>query len=154
MKCLNPFLLLFLFLTTTTLFAQNEAITDEELKKYAVVMDSVDNMSSELMETITELVKSNDQITAARYNDLYKIIGNEEELAEQNATPEEIEAVKAVLKKKDEGTAKIQETFKSLATEYVGAATYNKVKKALASDADVKARYDAILADLNKDDTE
>ncbi len=141
---------------SSALFAQKaekqkaEKVTDEELKKYAVTMDSVDNMSTRLMEEITEMVKNNDQISAARYNDLYKIIDNEAKLKEAEATPEEIAAVKAVLKKKDDGTALIQETFQTLAKDYIGAATYNKVKSALASDPQLKAKYEALLASLNQ----
>ena len=155
MKSLKVLSVLFFILGSFLTFAQEpDPVTDEELTKYAVVMDSVEHMSSALMETITELVKNNDQITAARYNDIYKIIGDESKLAEQNATPEEIAAVKEILAVKDEGTSKIQETFKTLATEYIGAATYNKIKKALGSDPEIKSRYEAILADINKEDTE
>ncbi|MDH4057513.1 MAG: hypothetical protein OEU76_02055 [Cyclobacteriaceae bacterium] len=143
------------FFTLSASYAQDasESVTDEELRKYAVVMDSVDHMSKNLLETITELVMSNDQISAARYNDLNKIIDDEAKLKEAEATPEEIAAVKEVVKRKEEETAKIQEIFMTLATEYVGAATYNKVKKALGSDPDTKTRYEAILAELTKDNS-
>lgn len=150
MKCLK-FLPVALVLMSTAVFAQvTEKVTDEELKKYAITMDSIDDMSTRLMEEITEMVKNNDQISASRYNDLYKIIDNESKLKEAEATPEEIAAVKAVLKKKDDGTAKIQETFQSLAKDYVGAATYNKVKKALAVDPELKTKYEALLASINQ----
>ncbi|MBX2966695.1 MAG: hypothetical protein KF845_11145 [Cyclobacteriaceae bacterium] len=131
-------------------FAQAE-VTDEELKKYAVVMDSVDNMKADLIESISEMVKNNEKVTAARYNELSKIINDETKLAEASAKPEEIEAIKEILKFKDEGTAKIQETFKTLATEHVGAAVFNKVKKAIAEDAETKAKYQEILAELKED---
>lgn len=133
-------------------FAQDE-VTEEELKKYAVVMDSIDNMKEELIDSISAMVKNNEKVTAARYNELSKIINDETKLAEAEAKPEEIEAIKGILKYKEEQTAKIQETFKSLATEYVGAAVYNKVKKALAENADTKAKYEALLAELNKEDS-
>lgn len=127
-------------------------VTDDELKKYAIAMDSVDNMKAELQKTMAELVKSSTKINGARYNVLSKIINDEAKLAEAKATPEEIEGVKEVLAKKDEGTAKIQQAVQSLAKDFVGAAVYNKVKKALADPA-VKARYDAILAEINKSDS-
>lgn len=153
MRYLRFIAVLFLLILNNALFAQeSEVVTDEELKKYAVVMDSVEQMSNSLLETITELVKNNDQITAARYNDLNKVIDDEAKLKELEATAEEVAAVKAIVAKKEEGTAHIQETFMTMATEYVGAATYNKVKKALA-DPNVKSRYDTILAELNKDDS-
>lgn len=127
-------------------------ITDDELQKYAVAMDSIENMKAALLKEISELVKNSEKISGARYNELSKIINDEQKLAEAKATPVEIEGVKEVLLKKDEGTVKIQQTFQSLAKDYVGAAVYNKVKKALTADPAVKSRYDAILAEVSKSD--
>lgn len=152
MKLTKFCLALFLMLGFQGVFAQDE-VTEEELKKYAVVMDSIDNMKEDLINTISEMVKNNEKVTAARYNDLSKIINEETKLAEADATPEEVEAIKEILKFKDEGTAKIQETFKTLATEFVGAAVYNKVKKAIAENAETKAKYQELLAELNKEDS-
>jgi hypothetical protein len=152
MKLTKLCLALFLMLGFQGVFAQDE-VTEEELKKYAVVMDSIDNMKEDLIDSISAMVKNNEKVTAARYNELSKIINDETKLTEAEAKPEEIEAIKGILKYKDEQTAKIQETFKALATEYVGAAVYNKVKKALAENADTKAKYEALLAELNKEDS-
>jgi phage-related protein len=126
------------------------SISDEELKKYAVAMDSIDNMRADLQKSISDFVKSSGKIGGTRYNELSKIINDEEKLKAAKATPEEIAAVKEVLAKKDEGTAKIQETFQALAKDYVGGTVYNKVKKALAADPAVKSRYDVILAEVKK----
>jgi|SRR5690606_2379018 len=152
MKLTKLCLALFLMLGFQGVFAQDE-VTEEELKKYAVVMDSIDNMKEDLIDSISAMVKNNEKVTAARYNELSKIINDETKLAKAEAKPEEIEAIKGILKYKEEQTGKIQETFKSLATEYVGAAVYNKVKKALAENADTKAKYEALLAELNKEDS-
>jgi len=150
MKRFNVLVLMGIVFCLTTARAQEntESISDDELKKYAVAMDSIDNMRSTLMATITDMVKNNDQLSAARYNELSKVITDEEKLSAANATTDEIQAIQIILQKKEEGTAEIQSTFQKLAKDYVGAAVYNKVKKALASDADVKSRYEAILADL------
>lgn len=152
MKLTKLCLALFLMLGFQGVFAQEE-VTEEELKRYAVAMDSIDNMKEDLIDSISAMVKNNEKVTAARYNELSKIINDETKLAEAEATPEEVAAIKEILKFKDEGTAKIQETFKTLATEFVGAAVYNKVKKALAENADTKAKYEALLAELNKEDS-
>ncbi len=144
----------FLFLMAYNGVSAQEAVSDQELKKYAVVMDSIDNMKKDLMTTISEMVKNNEVISAARYNELSKIISDETKLAEAKATQEEIAAIKEIIKAKEEGTAKIQETFKALASEYVGAAVYNKVKKAIAEDQEIKSKYEAILAELKTEDSE
>ncbi|MCB0489979.1 MAG: hypothetical protein R2820_06720 [Cyclobacteriaceae bacterium] len=132
----------------------DEGISDEDLKKYAVAMDSIENMKSTLIETISDMVKSNENVSASRYNDLSKIVDDEAKLQEAEATQEEIDFVKSVAAKKEEETAKINEAFQSLARDYIGAKTYNAVKKALKDDADLKAKYTAMMEELSKEDTE
>lgn len=144
---------LFLFLMTsmmsTMAIAQDDAITDEDLKKYAVAMDSIENMKGHLIETITEMVKGNEEVSASRYNELSKIIDDETKLAEAEATEVEIEFVKSVATKKEEETAKINEAFQSLAVDYIGAKTYNAVKKALKEDEEIMAKYKALTEALS-----
>ena len=103
--------------------AQTESaeITDDELEKYAVTMDSVNDMKTTLLKDIEAMVKDNEKMTNARYNELSKIVDDQAALAKAKATPEEIAFMKEVAAKKEEGTAKIQETFQSMAKEYVGA---------------------------------
>jgi hypothetical protein len=131
--------------------ADQEQVTDEELKKYAVAMDSINDMKASLLEEISDIVKEDGKMTNARYNDLSKIANDPAKLAQAKATPEEIELLKKVAEKKNEGTVEINNTFKALAQEYVGAASYNKIKKALATDAELKSKYEAILQELEKD---
>ena len=54
---------------------------------------------------------------------------------------------------KKEGTEKIQEGFKTLMTDSLGAASYKKVKKAIATDKEMKTKYDSILAEFNRTET-
>jgi hypothetical protein len=123
-------------------------ITDDELEKYAVTMDSVNDMKASLLKDIETMVKSNEKMTNARYNELTKIVDDEAALAKAKATPEEIAFMKDVNAKKEEGTMKIQETFQSMAKDYVGASAYNKIKKALASDPELQKRYQSHLDKL------
>lgn len=142
----------FLFLGAAVKAQSDTAtVNDEELKRYAVMMDSIDEMRIALLEKISDMVKNNENLSVARYNDLSKIIGDEEKLKEANATPEEIAAVKAVQTLKDTGTEEINTAAREIAKQYVGAATYNKVRKALKADAGVKSRYEAMLNELKAD---
>lgn len=139
-----------LLVTSQSIFAQ-EQVTDEELKKYAVTMDSINDMKASLLEEINAMVKENNKMTNARYNELSKIIGDEAKLAEAKATAEEIAFIKQVVEKKNEGTNEINQTFQSMAKEYIGAASYNKVKKALTTDTQLKSKYESLLQELEKD---
>lgn len=134
-------------------YAQEEEITDDELRRYAVAMDSIDNMKAALIETISDMVKNNEVISGNRYNELSKIINDDAKLTAANASAAEIEAVRAIINKKEEETQKINETFQVLAKDYIGAKSYNKIRKALQTDAEIKAKYNAILAELQADDT-
>jgi ABC-type ATPase with predicted acetyltransferase domain len=151
----NYILLFVLFMAVQNLQAQDAQteITDAELEKYAVTMDSINDMKESLLEDIAEMVKNNEKMTNARYNELSKISEDEAALAKAKATPEEIAFLKEVAAKKDEGTAKIQETFQSMAKEYVGASSYNKIKKALSSDTEVKKRYETFMDKLEANDS-
>lgn len=133
---------------STMAIAQDDAITDEDLKKYAVAMDSIEIMKGHLIETITEMVKGNEEVSASRYNELSKIIDDTTMLTEAEATEVEIAFVKAVATKKEEETAKINEVFQSLAVDYIGAKTYNAVKKALQEDEEIIAKYKALTDEL------
>ena len=130
---------------------EEEQVTDEELKKYAVAMDSINDMKESLLEEISDIVKEDGKMTNARYNDLSKIANDPAKLAQAKATPEEIALLKKVAEKKNEGTVEINNTFKALAQEYVGATSYNKIKKALATDSELKSKYEAMLQELEKD---
>jgi phage-related protein len=139
------------FITLSLAWSQDVSVSDEELTKYATAMDSINEMSAEVKVMITDLVKNGKVMTATRYNEISKSIGDETKLTEAKATPEEIAFAKEVATKKDEATARINLAFQSLAKDYVGAATFNKVKKALIADASLKSRYDLLMIELAKD---
>lgn len=132
-------------------FSQEATVNEEELNKYATAMDSVNEMSAAVMVTISEMVKNSTVMKPSRYNELSKIAKDEAKLTEAKATPEEIEFLKQVATKKEEGSAGINAAVQSLAKDYVGVAVFNKVKKALAADAELKTRYDSLMAELKKD---
>jgi hypothetical protein len=130
----------------------SDAVTDEELKNYAVLMDSIEDMRQSLLSDMSESIKNNDQISAARYNELSKIIDDSVKLQSASATEAEIAAIKKVVANRDEGAAQIQETFKALVKDLLGASSYNKVKNALKSDAELKSKYESLLAEINKNE--
>lgn len=157
---MRNFIMLFaLFFVVQTINAQDATtaqseITDEELEKYAVTMDSVEDMKASLLEDISEMVEANEKMTNARYNDLSKILDDEAALKEAKATPEEIAFLKEVAAKKEEGTKKIQQTFQTMAKEFVGASSYNKIKAQLKTNPELKKRYETQLDKLGGDDSD
>jgi hypothetical protein len=149
---MKRFCIFLFFLTGVNVLAQTPSVTvtDEELERYVIAMDSVNELTEQLKETISELVKNNPNLTAARYNELSKLNGDSVKLKEAQATPAELQALKEITERRNAETMKLQETFKKLASEYVGAATFNKIRNALRTDTELKARYDAMMAERKK----
>jgi len=145
------FFITVLSLISVTSFSQDATVSEEELTKYATVMDSISEMTMGVQVTIAEMVKESEVMKGTRYNELSKIISDQEKLAAAKATPEEIAFLNEVAEKKKEETLKINQAFQNLVKENLGAATYNKVKKALAADAALKQKYDALIQELAKD---
>ena len=129
-------------------------VSDEDLRKYAVLMDSINDMKKTLLKEMGDMVKNNEGMTNARYNDLSKANGDEAKLQELKATEEEIAFINQVNEKKKEGATRISETFQAMAKDFIGVETYNEVKDALAADTEIKARYDEILASVEQEEGE
>lgn len=147
------FLVLFVFtLGSNVAFAQDEEVTDEELMRYAVTMDSVEKMKQNIIDMMTAAVEGNENITGARFNELSSIIEDSVKLVAANATEDEINFIVLVKEKKDSMTADINTTFKSLAIDYIGdgGRVYKRVKSAIAKDPEVKARYEVIYNEVSK----
>jgi hypothetical protein len=124
------------------------SFSDEDLKKYAITMDSVKGMQETLTAMITEMVQKNTVMSVPRYNELFKIADNEAKLAEAKATPEELAFVKEVAAKRTEELARINATYMALAKDYVGAKAFNAIKKSIDSDQAVKAKYESLTKEL------
>lgn len=127
-------------------------VTDEDLRKYAILMDSINDMKQTLLKEMGDMVKNREGMTNARYNDLSKANGDEATLQELKATEDELAFLNEVNEKKKTGAAKISETFQAMAKDFIGVETYNEVKDALAADTEVKSRYDEIFAEVEKEE--
>jgi hypothetical protein len=145
------FLITVFSLITIASFSQDATVSEEELTKYATVMDSINEMTIAVQTTLSDMVKGSEVMNGTRYNELSKIAADEAKLAEAKATPEEIAFLTEVAGKKKEETLKINQAFQSLVKENLGGATRNKVKKALAADAELKAKYDSLIEEMAKD---
>jgi len=143
--------LIFLLAIATAGYAQTAkpAFTDEDLKKYAITMDSIKDMQESLNENITAMVQKNTIMPVTRYNELFKIINDSTKLVGANAKVEEVSFVKEVAKKRADESARITATFQSMAKEYVGLKAFNAIKKSLATDTALKEKYDALTKELD-----
>ena len=125
----------FLGIFSTNTFAQE--VTDADLYKYAIVMETLDLFQSELSAQITEYVEQQDAAIKNRYNELAG--------GEAPANDVEKQFIDNVNKMKDERTEEFKGALNTLIKRVLGAQTYAAVKKGIASDSGIKSRYAAIV---------
>ncbi len=143
-RVLIPCLLLFAALGSKAQTATE--ISDEDLQKYAVTMDSVQAMQETLREIVAETVRNNEVMSISRYNELFKL--DSAQLQSAKATPEEIAFLKQIDDLRAVNIERINTTYQSLAKDYVGLKTFNAIRKSLKSDQELKARYDDLSSKL------
>lgn len=122
----------------TTAFAQEE-VSNEELYKYAIVMEAKELFSDELSAQITEYVEQQDPAIKNRYNALAG--------GETPANDAEKKFIDQVNTMKNERSGEFTEAYKTLIKRVLGADTYKKVQTAL-KDAQVRQRYSAIVQEI------
>ena len=138
-----------LALSTTNMQAQDEApITDEELTKYALVMDYADQEKEKLKVDYNSMIQAEELMAGGRrFKELKEADGDETKLSEIEATPEEIEAFNKIEASNNENIEAFKEAYttKIKDSEQLGAGLYNKITKALKNDPELKARYMTVL---------
>lgn len=137
--------------TTPAQTTKDLAVSDDELLKYATASDSVAEMLANVRIELTQIVSSSSIMTGERYNELSKIGNDPAKLQAANATPDEIAFLKQVNTTRDQKMDSVNAAYQKIAKEYVTGATFNKVKKALTTDANLKKRYDSLIVELGKD---
>lgn len=132
--------------------AQDE-VTDEELRRYALLQEVIDVMKKEISVEVNELIKAQEGIDGKRYLELAKAKGDESKLQELEAKEFELKFLEVVDNLKEERTESIKTVNQELATKMLGdgGKVYKKVKSAISSDDAVKARYEEILASIKMD---
>jgi hypothetical protein len=143
-------LMMSMFFAASVANAQDEEITDEQLKKYAMLEQVIEYMKKDISDEVNKLIKAQEGMTGARYVELAKTRGDEAKLAELEAKDYEIKFIELVDNLKDERTESIKTVNQELATKMLGdnGKVYKRIKAALKDDADLKARYEQIQASL------
>ena len=112
-------------------------VSNEDLYKYAVVMETKNMFQSELSSQITDYVEGQDPAIKNRYNALAG--------GEAPANDAEKQFIDQVNSMKSDRTTEFGDAFKTMIKRVLGAETYGAVKKGIANDSGVKERYNAIV---------
>ncbi|MCP4458228.1 MAG: hypothetical protein GY816_09435 [Cytophagales bacterium] len=136
-----------LLITLGVATTAQESYTDEELNKYATVMKWVDQEKAGIIEYINSSVKDNEILSGAKYNSISKA-DKAGDLSSVDATQEEIEEYNKIKEGTNKKKAELSAASKNKIMSEIGAGLYNRLKKALKADENIKARYQAIYDSL------
>ncbi|MEM7549832.1 MAG: hypothetical protein AAF363_09160 [Bacteroidota bacterium] len=146
-------ILMFSFLSQAQ---EEDPISDEELKKYALVMDFADVEKKKLQDSYNELIQSHELMDGGkRFVEIKEAKGDEAKMEELAITEEELAAYEEIEAKNEENIATFKEAYtaKIKDKEVLGAGIYNSVRKALKSDEELKTRYEAIITEIQEERT-
>lgn len=130
--------------------AQDQEITDEDLRKYALLNEVVDLMKKDISVMVNGMIKSQEGMTGKRFKELQKAKGDKAKYEEMGAKEFEIKFMELVAKKQSERIDAIKTVNQELATKMIGdnGKLYKKIRSELSSNADLKAKYDQIVTSL------
>jgi hypothetical protein len=142
-------LLMFFFGGIASAQEEVEEVTDEELRKFAVVEDSVQRVLKTKTADFNNALRDAELMNGGRRYVEIKGAGEDEaKLADLEVTEEEMAEFNTLRKMELSITTDVTELKKSLVTndELLGIALYNKVNRLTKADPEVKSRLDSIMA--------
>ncbi len=141
--------LLLIVFSVTMAFAQDEEITDDQLKTYVITEMAVESITSTISPMVSGMIEQqnakiqnpDDKITGKRWQALSSTDGDAAKLEAIEAKDWEVAFLNVVNNQIDKKKKAASNVLKLLAANALGASTYKEIKAGLASDADLKARY-------------
>lgn len=135
--------------------AQDTEISDEKLRAYIMVMDSVDVLRAELSESVSNTIVSNELMDGGRtFNTIKSAQGDSVKLSEAGISEEQLAAYEELQQELTELQASLNETFSEMVKEHVGVKEYNQIRKGLRSDEELKGRYEQLVAEAEAENQE
>jgi hypothetical protein len=124
--------------------AQNQEISDEDLKNYAVIKNAVDMITGSVSPAVNDMIRRQEGMTGQRFNELRKA-GNEAGMKEAGAQDWEIQFMQRVTQLMDDRRQAAQDIVNLLVNNSnMTAAKYNTIRTGLESDEELRARYEEV----------
>lgn len=124
--------------------AQDEEITDDDLKTYALANAAVKSITSSISPMVNDLIAMQEGMTGQRFTELQATNGDADKLAAVEALEWEIKFLETVNEEIDERKEAAKDVINLMAKYALGTSKYKAIRSGLSSDADLKARYAAI----------
>lgn len=141
-------LLLVFVMGFSVLYAQDDAISDEELKAYAIANAAVKSITSTISPMVNGLIAKQEGMTGQRFKELKATKGDEGKLAAIEAKDWEVQFLNTVNTEIDKRTDAAKEIINLMAKYAIGTSNYKAIKAGLKSDDELKARYETISASI------
>ncbi|UII25916.1 hypothetical protein LVD15_21845 [Fulvivirga maritima] len=127
----------------------DEYLTDENLRRYAIMEEVIDDMKSEISVVLNDMIKNQEGIDGKRYSELKSGSG-------EAASDFENKFMDQINNMVEERKEAIGDVVKILATKMLpdGGKAYNAIKSKLASDEELKTKYAAIKAEVTGETAE
>ena len=126
--------------------AQDVEISDANLKAYAIANAGVKSITSTISPMVNDLLSKQEGMTGQRFKELQATKGDADKLAGIEAQEWEMKFLDTVNEEIDERKQAAKDLINLMAKYALGSSKYKAIRDGLKSDADLKARYDAILA--------
>lgn len=130
-----------------------DPVTEEEIMKFAAMEESVAHFLQQKQDAMIDMVKNNEVLGgAARYNEIKAAWGKEDKLAEIKISDAERVAFQGI----QDYISSMADQVKEYKLEQIknpevlGAATYNKVNKAMNADPALKKKVNETIALLKE----
>ena len=146
----SMFLLVLAMTMSLGALAQEGEISDEQLRRYALLQEIVDIMKKEISVELNNMIKAQEGITGTRYKELQATKGDEAKMTAIDAKDFEKQFFQLTEDMKNERIEAIKMVNQELATKMLGerGKVYKRISDALETDADLKTRYEAIVAEI------
>jgi len=141
-----------MILGTISVLAQ-DTFSDEDLNKYATVMKWAAGEKVKMSAAVSAAVKESEVVSGAVYNKLSKAI-KAGDVNSTDATQEEVDGFIAIQENTENSKAEFKIVYIEKIGSDIGNGLYNRLKKALKSDDEVKARYQAIFESIEMEETD
>ena len=131
--------------------AQDESITDDQLRKYALMQEVIYIMKKDISVELNLMIKAQDGMTGQRYKELAATKGDQSKLDAIEAKEFEVKFLELTDQMKTERTEVLKMVNSELAKKMVGekGRVYKRIKEAIKTDADLKAKYEEIKSGLS-----
>jgi hypothetical protein len=126
--------------------AQDDEITDGDLKAYAIANAAVKSITSNISPMVNDLISKQEGMTGQRFKELQATKGDADKLAGIEAQEWEIKFLSTVNEEIDKRKDAAKDLINLMAKYALGSSKYKAIRAGLKDDADLKARYDAIAA--------